>query len=202
MLVKTNLACQELENRLTGPDELSSSMTNSLDSESDPAYQPSSSPTPSPLFPGSNCSSSKLVDLAPKRTHRRVTKVAAAKGGQDDAKQAGPSEVHFNLQAMRTEWSDIRGINNLLWVPATWLSQPSGITSPQQLSSVEAEWKKCFHYGPNTPDNSYTSDPSQDYKLKSRARIKGFVRMPPWDLGPSSWHIPPCLINSKSVSPS
>jgi hypothetical protein len=43
---------------------------------------------------------------------------------------------------MRTEWAAIRGINNLLWVPATWLSQPS------------------------TLDNSYTSDPSEDYKLE------------------------------------
>jgi hypothetical protein len=31
---------------------------------------------------------------------------------------------------------------------------------------VETEWKKYFHYGPNSPDNSYTSDPSTDYQLE------------------------------------
>jgi hypothetical protein len=67
---------------------------------------------------------------------------------------------------MRTKWAGIRDIRNLLWVPATWLSQPSAMSSQKKLKLVEAEWKKCFHYGPNTPDNSYTSDPSLDYKLE------------------------------------
>jgi hypothetical protein len=34
------------------------------------------------------------------------------------------------------------------------------------LKLVEAEWKKCFHYGLNTPDNSYTSNPSLDCTLE------------------------------------
>jgi hypothetical protein len=129
MLVKTNPIRPNAGNHPEDPDELSSSMTNSLDYESDPAYHPSSSPTLSSSLPGSNRSSCKLVDMVPKRTHRRATNVAGARHGQDDAEQAGPSRVHFNLQEMRTEWAGIRGINNLLWVPATWLCQPSAISS-------------------------------------------------------------------------
>jgi hypothetical protein len=67
---------------------------------------------------------------------------------------------------MRTEWFEIGGIQNLLWVPSTWLSQPSSISSPEQVELVEAEWKKCFYHGPNSPDNSYTSVPSMDYQLE------------------------------------
>jgi hypothetical protein len=103
MLVKTIPILPGPENQLEDPDELSSSMTNSLDFESDPAYHPSSSPTPSSSLPGSNRSSYKLVDMAPKRTRRRATNVAGARHGQDDAEQDGPSGVQFNLQEMRTE---------------------------------------------------------------------------------------------------
>jgi hypothetical protein len=149
MLVKTNM-----ENL----DELSSSMTNSLDSKSDPAYRPSLSPTLSFSLSGSNRSSYELVDMVPK--------IAWNRQGCNDADQAGPSGVHFNLQEMGTEWAGIWDIRNLLWVPATWLSQPSAILSQKQLALVEAEWKKCFHNGPNTHDNSYTSNPSLDYKLE------------------------------------
>jgi hypothetical protein len=97
LLVKDSLVCLDPGTPLEDPAGLSSSMTNSLDSESDPAYCPSLSPTPSSSPPGSNRSSCDLVDMAPKRT-RQVC---------DDADQAGPSGVHFNLQEKRTEWADI-----------------------------------------------------------------------------------------------
>jgi hypothetical protein len=103
--------------------------------------------------------------MAPKKPRRRATKTSGNHQGYDDADQAGPSGVHLNLQEMRTEWAGIRDIRNLLWVPATWLSQ-ARISSQKQLTLVEVEWKKCFHNGPNAPDNSYTPDPSLDYKLE------------------------------------
>jgi hypothetical protein len=81
MLVKTNPIRPDPRNHLEDPDELSSSMTNSLDSESDPAYHPSSSPTPSSSLLGSNRSSCKLVDMVPKRTRRRATNVIGARHG-------------------------------------------------------------------------------------------------------------------------
>ena len=64
-LIKNHISLPDPGGYLKNTDELSSSITNSLDSESDPAYQPSSSLTLSPPFPGSNCSSSNLVDMAP-----------------------------------------------------------------------------------------------------------------------------------------
>jgi hypothetical protein len=118
-LIKTHLSLLDPGSHLKNLDELSSSMTNSLDSESDPAYQPSSSSTSNSPLSGSNRSSCALVDMAPKRTRHRVTKVAGNKGNQDDAEQAGPSGVRFKFQAMRMEWAGIRGIGNLLWVPTT-----------------------------------------------------------------------------------
>ena len=89
MLVKTNPIHHDLGSHLEDLDELSSSMTNSLDSESDPAYHPSAFPTPNSSLPGSNHSSCKLVDMVPKRTRRRVTNAAGNQRGQDDADQTG-----------------------------------------------------------------------------------------------------------------
>jgi hypothetical protein len=119
MLVKTIPICHDLGSHLEDPDKLSSSMTNFLDSESNPAYHPSASPTSSSSLSGSNHSSCKLVDMAPKRTCRRVTNVARTQSGQDNADHAGPSGVHLDLQEMRTEWDSIQDIKNLIWVPAT-----------------------------------------------------------------------------------
>jgi hypothetical protein len=97
-------------------------MTNSLESESDPAYLPSSSPTASSSLPRSNYSSCKLVDMAPKRSRQRATHAIAIRHGRDnpEADQAGPSGINLELQEMRSMWEDIRDINNLLWVPASW----------------------------------------------------------------------------------
>jgi hypothetical protein len=106
--------------------------------------------------------------MAPTRSRRRHTNAVVTQGGQGNEGQAGPSRVNLNLQAMRTEWYGIRGIENLQWVLSTWLSQPSSISSSEQLELVEVEWKKCFHNGPNSSDNSYTSDPSLDYQLEWR----------------------------------
>jgi hypothetical protein len=81
-----NPGCKLMKKQLSHPDpgsipknsdELSSSMTNSLDFESDPAYHPCSSPSPSSFLLGSNCSSCDLVDMAPKRSCCRVTKGAS-----------------------------------------------------------------------------------------------------------------------------
>jgi hypothetical protein len=77
-LMKNHLSHPDPKSCLKNSDELSSSMTNSLDS--DPAYHPSSSPTPRSSLLGSNHSRCALVDMAPKRTCRRVTKGACSTG--------------------------------------------------------------------------------------------------------------------------
>jgi hypothetical protein len=88
------------------PEDMSSSMANSLDSESDLAYCPSRSPTPSSSLPGSNHSSCKLVDMVPKRSHPQPV-IPADQERDTDAivgtDQASQSRGDLDLQPMRPE---------------------------------------------------------------------------------------------------
>jgi hypothetical protein len=34
-----------------------------------------------------------------------------------------------------------------------------------RLRKVERRWRKCFHYGPNTPGTDIAADPSANHKL-------------------------------------
>jgi hypothetical protein len=142
MLIKTNPVPNNPESVSEDPGDLSSSMTNYLDSESDHAYCPSRSLIPSSPLRGSNRSSCKLVDMAPKRSRKRpVSEVPTYQGWDADANagpsQAGPSDADIDLQAMRPEWENIRDIGNLLWVLAPWLNQVCSITNRKQLKLVE-----------------------------------------------------------------
>jgi hypothetical protein len=52
-----------------------------------------------------------------------------------------------------------------LWAPTDFIKEECSITDNAGLKVVEKSWKKCFHYGPNSPETDIKTDPSSNHKL-------------------------------------
>jgi hypothetical protein len=59
-------------------------------------------------------------------------------------------------------------LNNIwafLWAPIDFIKEECSIKDNARLKKVKKHWKKCFHYGHNSPGIDTTADPSSNHKL-------------------------------------
>jgi hypothetical protein len=149
------------ENRESMP----SSMSHSLDSESDPAYFPSSC---SHSSPGSDSSLPCHVDVEPVQEEIPVHDVSGTPGSSasmPDPSGVGGLEVSVRGTGERSTskppiecrpgWKELKNTWTFLWAPTYFIKEECSIKDNARLKKVEKRWKKCFHYGPNSLETDH-----------------------------------------------
>jgi hypothetical protein len=152
-----------------------SSMTHSLDSESDPVYSPSSR---SHSSTGSDSVLSCHVDMEPAQGEIPIQVVSGASGSSTSIPD--PHDVGSSAMAMRgagepntsqpsiecpPEFLELKNIWAFLWGPFDFIKEECSVKDNARLRKVEMRWRKCFHYGPNTPGTDTTAEPSRNHRL-------------------------------------
>jgi hypothetical protein len=63
------------------------------------------------------------------------------------------------------DFLELKNIWGMLWVPWDIIREECSVKDGHRLRRVEKHWRKCCHYGPNTPGTDVKADPSSNHRL-------------------------------------